>query len=49
MREVFRQELKDLRAEVLGIMQLVTDRTRDAVASLVEGDVDKAQRGHRRR
>lgn len=43
MREVFRQELKDLRAEVLGIMQLVTGRTRDAVASLVEGDVDKAQ------
>jgi phosphate transport system protein len=43
MREVYRQELKDLRAEVLGIMELVTSRTRDAVVSLVEGDVDKAQ------
>lgn len=44
MREGFRRELKDLRGEVLVIMNLVTDRTRDAVSSLVDGDVEKAQR-----
>ncbi|MDY0087438.1 MAG: phosphate signaling complex protein PhoU [Coriobacteriia bacterium] len=44
MREGFRQELKDLRAEVLSIGRAVTDVTRDAVTSLVEGDVDLAQR-----
>lgn len=44
MREGFRQELKDLRAEVLSIGRAVTDVTRQAVTSLVEGDVELAQR-----
>ncbi|HET6497520.1 MAG TPA: phosphate signaling complex protein PhoU [Coriobacteriia bacterium] len=44
MREGFRQELKDLKAEVLSIGRAVTDMTRDAVTSLVEGDIDLAQR-----
>jgi phosphate transport system protein len=35
--------MKDLRAEVLSIMKLVTNHTRDGVVSLVEGDVDRAQ------
>jgi phosphate transport system protein len=44
MREAFRQELKDLKAEVLSIGKAVTDLTRDAVTSLVEGDVDLAEK-----
>ncbi len=43
MREGFRQELKDLKAEVHKIGTDVTDMTRKAVTSLVEGDVDIAQ------
>ncbi|MDA3936951.1 MAG: phosphate signaling complex protein PhoU [Actinomycetota bacterium] len=43
MREEFRRELKELKAEVLSIGQSVTDMTADAVASLVNGDVDLAQ------
>ncbi|MHB9003071.1 MAG: phosphate signaling complex protein PhoU [Coriobacteriia bacterium] len=42
MREGFRQELKDLKAEVLAIGHDVTKVTRKAVSSLVEGDVDAA-------
>jgi phosphate transport system protein len=44
MREAFRQELRDLKAEVLSIGRAVTDVTRDAVTSLVEGDVDLADK-----
>lgn len=44
MREAFRQELKDLKAEVLSIGRAVTVITRDAVTSLIEGDVDLADR-----
>ncbi|MBS3957601.1 MAG: phosphate signaling complex protein PhoU [Clostridiales bacterium] len=43
MREQFRQELKDLKIEVLSIGRAVTARTRDSVSSLVTGDVDLAQ------
>ncbi|MRR13385.1 phosphate signaling complex protein PhoU [bacterium] len=43
MREGFRQELKDLKLEVLGIGRDVTTVTRKAVSSLVEGDVDAAE------
>jgi phosphate transport system protein len=43
MREGFRRELKDLKAEVLDIGRQVTEVTRKAVTSLVEGDVDRAQ------
>ncbi|MBE0416590.1 MAG: phosphate signaling complex protein PhoU [Coriobacteriia bacterium] len=44
MREAFRQELKDLKVEVLSIGRAVTGVTRDAVTSLVEGDVDLAEK-----
>lgn len=43
MREGFRQELKNLKAEVLSISRAVTVMTRDAVTSLVEGDYDLAE------
>lgn len=43
MREGFRQELKELKAEVLGISRDVTEATSKAVKSLVEGDVDLAE------
>lgn len=43
MREGFRQELRDLRAEVLGIGKDVTEMTSKAVSSLVAGDVDIAE------
>jgi phosphate transport system protein len=44
MREAFRQELRDLKDEVLSIGRAVSDVTRDAVTSLVEGDVDLADK-----
>jgi phosphate transport system protein len=44
MREGFRQELKDLKAEVLAIGRLCVDQTALSVQALVEGDVDIAQR-----
>jgi len=44
MREGFRQELKELKAEVLGISRDVTEATSMAVKSLVEGDVDLADK-----
>jgi len=43
MREEFRNELRDLRAEVVEISHDVTEVTRLAVRSLVDGDVDAAQ------
>ncbi|MDH4140713.1 MAG: phosphate signaling complex protein PhoU [Coriobacteriia bacterium] len=43
MREAFRRELKDLKTDVLAIARDVTDMTREAVFSLVEGDVDRAR------
>lgn len=42
MREGFRKELKDLKAEVVGIGRSVIDITKVATKSLVEGDVDLA-------
>ncbi|MCL4079094.1 phosphate signaling complex protein PhoU [Coriobacteriia bacterium Es71-Z0120] len=44
MREGFRKELKDLKANVLAIGHDIVDVTRDAVRALVEGDVELAQR-----
>jgi phosphate transport system protein len=44
MRENFRQELKDMKAEVLSIGRAVVERTADSVAALVAGDVDLADR-----
>lgn len=43
MREGFRNELKGLKAEVLGISRDVTEVTSKAVKSLVEGDIDLAE------
>lgn len=43
MREGFRQELKDLRAEVLDISYGVTAMTRKAVGSLISADIDLAE------
>ncbi|GAB4283559.1 MAG: phosphate signaling complex protein PhoU [Coriobacteriia bacterium] len=42
MREGFRKELKELKAEVVAIGRSVIERTRDAVRALVDGDVDLA-------
>ncbi len=42
MREQFNQELSDLHAEVVGITALVSQATRAAVTSLIEGDIDTA-------
>src|SRR5512136_1213902 len=44
MREQFTRELSDLHCEVVDIVRVVTAATRDAVTSLIEGDVDLAQR-----
>lgn len=44
MREVFRKELKDLKAEVVGIGRDVCEVTRDGVKALVEADLDLAER-----
>lgn len=44
MREGYRKELKATKAEVVEIGRLVIEMTRDAVTSLVEGDVDLAER-----
>ncbi len=38
MREQFRHEMKDLRADVVAIVHVIDDVTRAAVKSLVEGD-----------
>ncbi len=42
MREGFRRELEQLRAEVVSIGRTVCGRTKEAVAALVEGDVELA-------
>jgi len=44
MREGYRKELKSIKAEVVDIGRLVIEMTRDAITSLVEGDVDLAER-----
>ncbi len=44
MREQFRQELKNIAAEVVSIGKDVTKLTREAVTSLVTGDVSIAER-----
>ncbi|MCE5203722.1 MAG: phosphate signaling complex protein PhoU [Coriobacteriales bacterium] len=44
MREGFRKELKQLKKSVLGIGRDVVGVTKEAVAALVDGDVDRAQR-----
>ena len=44
MREQFNRELMGLHAEVVDITRAVTATTREAVASLVNGDVDLAER-----
>jgi len=44
MRERFRQELKNLKADVVAIGKDVTGLTRDAVTSLVGGEVERAER-----
>lgn len=44
MREGFRQEMKDLKTEVHGIGLSVTDMMSASVKSLVEGDVDAADK-----
>ena len=43
MREQFRQELKAVHGEVVDILLVVTQQTRAAVQSLVNGDVDQAE------
>ena len=43
MREQFRQELKDLKADVVGIGRDVSKMTRQAATSLVAGDVELAE------
>jgi len=44
MRDQFRQELKKLKADVVGIGKDITLITREAVSSLVTGDVDLAEK-----
>lgn len=43
MREQFRQELKAIHADVVGILDDVTAVTRDGVTALIAGDEDLAQ------
>ena len=43
MRDQYRSELKVIHAEVVDILATVTRNTRDAVTSLVAGDVDLAE------
>ena len=44
MREQFRQDMRDLHAEVVDIFRVVSSATKDAVSALVTGDTDLAQR-----
>ncbi len=44
MREVYRQELKDIKADVVDLGRIVIEMTRDATTALVEGDVELAER-----
>lgn len=43
MRDQFRQELKDLHGDVVDIVRQVTEATRDAVTSLLSGDIELAE------
>jgi phosphate transport system protein len=44
MRDVFRQELKDLKMEVLLIGRIIIVTTKDATKALVDGDLDLVER-----
>lgn len=44
MREIFRRELKDLKAVVVGIGRDLVGVTKDAARALVEGDLELAER-----
>jgi phosphate transport system protein len=44
MREGFRQELKELKAEVISIGRRVVDQTALGVKALIEGDVEAAEK-----
>lgn len=44
MRDQFRQELKDMHADVVDIVRTVSATTREAVTSLVTGDLDLAEK-----
>jgi phosphate transport system protein len=44
MREQYRQELRDIHAEVVDIFRAVSSATKNAVNSLVTGDADLAQK-----
>lgn len=44
MREGFRQELKELKAEVVAIGRLCVEQTSQGVRALIEGDLDLAER-----
>lgn len=44
MRESFRQDLKDLKMEVLLIGRMIIVSTKDAVKALVEGDMDLVEK-----
>lgn len=43
MREGFRKELKQLKKSVIAIGHSIVDVTKDSVAALVDGDIDRAQ------
>ena len=43
MREGYRKELKDTKAEVVDIGRLILEVSRDATTSLIEGDVELAE------
>lgn len=43
MREQFRHEMRDLKADVVAIVHVIDDVTRDAVKALVDGDVELAE------
>jgi len=44
MRDQFRQELKDLHGDVVDIVRDVTTATRDSVTSLLNGDIELAEK-----
>lgn len=43
MREQFRQELKAVHGEVVDILFVISEQTRNAVQSLINGDIDQAE------
>lgn len=44
MRDQFRQELRAIHSDVVGILDAVTESTRQSVEALVSGDVDLAEK-----